>query len=129
MRPEALRPFDPGQEVALQLMADLAQIAASHGITLYSCATDFAVGGLIKRGACIDKELLDQLFPHKVQPLALYPSRAGCGCVQNYDIGAYDTCVHDCRYCYAVAGRAAARARYRAHDSSLDIHFQPLKPQ
>ena len=29
------------------------------------------------------------------------PNRKGCGCVRTVDIGEYDTCMHDCLYCYA----------------------------
>ena len=122
--PEELRPFEPPTEDQVQLMLELAAIASQHGITLYSCAEDFAAVGPIRRGACVDRELLDELWPHKAQPLALYPSRGECGCVENRDIGAYDTCVHDCRYCYAVTSRPVAIGRYKAHDQALDIHFQ-----
>ena len=52
------------------------------------------------------------------QPIAarLKGKRPDCRCHQSRDIGAYDTCPHDCVYCYAVQNRgggAAALCRAR----------------
>ena len=36
--------------------------------------------------------------------------------MQSTDIGAYNTCMNGCIYCYATTGAASARKRYEAHN-------------
>lgn len=42
--------------------------------------------------------------------------RAECSCVLGTDIGAYDTCAHLCRYCYANISGENVRRNIRLHD-------------
>lgn len=41
--------------------------------------------------------------------------RPFCCCAASKDIGQYNTCIHDCAYCYANASRAVARDNYKSH--------------
>ena len=41
--------------------------------------------------------------------------RAYCGCMKSKDIGAYNTCVHLCEYCYANTSKQAAVKNYNTH--------------
>ena len=43
-------------------------------------------------------------------------SRSACACLLNCDIGAYDSCGHLCRYCYANANADAVQRNMRLHD-------------
>ena len=47
--------------------------------------------------------------------------RAECACVLGTDIGAYDTCAHFCRYCYANYNHENVRRNMQQHhpDSPL----------
>ena len=47
---------------------------------------------------------------------AYKPARPGCSCYIACDIGAYNTCPHLCRYCYANYSAAAVRDSVRRHD-------------
>lgn len=42
--------------------------------------------------------------------------RAGCHCIESRDIGAYDTCINGCRYCYANTDDRLALENYKRHD-------------
>ena len=44
------------------------------------------------------------------------PARPGCACYIACDIGAYNTCPHLCRYCYANYSASAVRDSIRRHD-------------
>ena len=41
--------------------------------------------------------------------------RIACGCMKSKDIGQYDTCIHECEYCYANTNKRTARANYEYH--------------
>ena len=41
--------------------------------------------------------------------------REFCGCAMSKDIGEYNTCVHQCDYCYANTSKEAAAANLRSH--------------
>jgi hypothetical protein len=120
--PPELQPYDPPAAEKIDLARELATIAAAQNIVLYTCAEDFAVGmhDNIHRGSCVDKNLLDELWPHKQRTLKLCSNRGKCGCYDSRDIGAYDTCPHGCIYCYAVLNRPLALKRYDQHDPDHD---------
>jgi len=41
--------------------------------------------------------------------------REDCGCIMSKDIGAYNTCPHECNYCYANTSKELARKNYSLH--------------
>lgn len=44
--------------------------------------------------------------------------RAFCGCIASKDIGEYNTCPHQCEYCYANSSKEVATSNYKRHLSS-----------
>lgn len=100
----------------LSLAGALADIAAAYGIEMYSCSGDYLlVDQRIKKGHCVDGELLAQLYPG-CSPAGSRPTRSECGCSASSDIGRYDSCPHGCIYCYANINKERAEQLYRAHD-------------
>lgn len=103
----------------------LKDIAASSGITLFSCCGDGLVGEGIEKGHCIDSEVVTRLRPESSLEVKPAPTRQGCGCVEATDIGAYDTCIYGCAYCYATNSRSAGLRRMRAHDPDDTVLWRP----
>ncbi|MGI9953427.1 DUF1848 domain-containing protein [Moorellaceae bacterium AZ2] len=99
-----LKLLDSSEEEKLQLAEQLADIAAAHGIEVYSCCNDFLVGTKIKKAHCVDATLLSQLFGLEEGLYKIHPTRKACGCFESTDIGTYGTCGHHCVYCYAATG-------------------------
>ncbi|WP_324715422.1 DUF1848 domain-containing protein [Carboxydochorda subterranea] len=103
-----------------ELAADLAAIAWAYGMSLQACCDDALVGAgrgeaRVAKARCVDPELVAALRPGEELHLEPGPSRAQCGCARSVDVGAYDTCLFGCAYCYATRSQAAALARFRAH--------------
>lgn len=53
--------------------------------------------------------------------------RAACGCMVSKDIGQYNTCPHQCEYCYANASKELATANLHHHQ--LEPHSELITPQ
>ena len=117
--------------------AELAAIAAEHGMSLQACCcppiVDPAAG--INAGRCLDPDLVRAAYDVTGRPaewldLRPGPSRGGCGCVASRDVGVYDTCLHGCAdsYCYASHGHARAAARSAEHDPLCEAMWRNAAP-
>ena len=106
---------EEGSAERRDLAMGLAGIAEAHGITMYACCSpDLAVGG-VQPGSCVDPELL-RLNGASIQgTVRKAPSRTHCGCRKSVDIGAYDTCIGGCIYCYANRNKQLATENCRKH--------------
>jgi hypothetical protein len=118
LRAASVAALDPGPDVRQSLVQDLAQIAAARGMELLSCCGDDLVVGTVRKARCIDAELLDRLFPDRELHAPPRPTRQQCGCSASRDIGMYDTCLHQCVYCYANQDPERVRGRHGRHDPS-----------
>ena len=118
--------FDrPCLEEKRQLLQQLHDIAAARGIKLYSCCDDNLAGESIEKAHCIDIDIVRMLRPDRESRLKAAPTRQDCGCVESVDIGAYETCVFGCSYCYATNSRDTALKRMRDHDPDDSILWRP----
>jgi hypothetical protein len=98
------------------LFQEMADRAAAAGLRIYSCAEPFDLRPFgIQPGKCIDNEYIQQVFGITVSARKDPSQRRECGCVISRDIGFYDSCLHDCVYCYATRNPRAARENYRRH--------------
>ena len=83
-------------------MERMVEIASRYNREIYACANP-VFDGLpgVRKGQCIDGELLNQLFPTSCTRAKDQGQRKACGCAKSKDIGGYLPCLHQCRYCYA----------------------------
>jgi len=95
------------------LIAELRAMAAARGMTLTLCTQpDLSAQSGAAGARCIDAARLGDLAGRPI-PAATKGNRPGCLCAESRDIGSYDSCVHGCRYCYAVADHEAVQRRMR----------------
>lgn len=84
----------------ISIAEQLAEIASQRGITIYSCCGDFLVNDKIKKGRCIDRDVISSITGSS-DKIKLKGTRKECGCAESADIGFYGNCPHVCLYCYA----------------------------
>ena len=105
------------REDRLELGQKIIQIAASHGMTVKPCAEgdDLAVFGADCSG-CMTIPDYEKAIGQKLIVPKRKPAREQCACYLACDIGAYDTCRHLCRYCYANSDPRRVLANAGLHD-------------
>ncbi len=119
--PKVRRNFPEAREVPkeqrLALGKELISIASSHGMTVKPCAEgdELAPFGA-DCGGCMRISDYERAIGKRLRAPKRKGARARCACCLSCDIGAYDTCRHLCRYCYANAGAERVLARSRLHD-------------
>lgn len=109
--------LEPGDRIKRELAHQLTKQAGCCGIRLVACCDPFLTNDCsIEQGHCIDAAQLGAILGCTLKGKPDPGQRPGCGCTLSIDIGAYDSCAHGCRYCYANTGRQAVVRNMAAHD-------------
>lgn len=99
------------------LAENLAQIARTYGLEISACAESTDLSRYqIEPARCIDDRLLAKLLHCSLKVSKDKNQRLECGCAESVDIGAYNTCLHGCKYCYANHNMAKVKENIRQHD-------------
>jgi hypothetical protein len=105
----------------LELAIELRDRAKERGIPLVVCAHEPTRQALDARAAGCDQHAWAcRAWPElaSMRPPRARPTRQGCGCCEEVDIGVYDTCTLGCRYSYGSRDRSTAQRRAAQHDPS-----------
>ena len=110
------------------LARGLGEIADKHGIFLQTCGTngDFSRYGIHASG-CMTLDILGRANGITFKNLKHRGMREGCHCIESRDIGAYDTCLNGCKYCYANKSPKKARENFKFHDPASPLLLGHLK--
>lgn len=112
------------------LARGLGAIAKKYGIHIQTCGTngDFTRYGIHPSG-CMTLDILGKANGIAFKNLKHKGMRQGCHCIESRDIGAYDTCLNGCRYCYANTKPQKARENYRFHDPDSPLLLGHVRPE
>jgi DNA repair photolyase len=117
-------------EQMIEMAAILSKISSRYNIELASCAEiiDLAQYGII-HGKCIDDKLIEEISGLALNVKKDPTQRLECGCVASVDIGTYNTCAHECLYCYANYNHNWVHRNYAAHDPHSPLLFGQIGPE
>ena len=118
----------PGGE-KLRLGKAFVEIASRYGMTVRPCAegTDLARFGADCSG-CMTVAMYEKALHKNLNVPRFAPARKECACYLGCDIGAYNTCGHLCRYCYANYDAATVRHNMKLHDPESPLLIGHLLP-
>ena len=104
------------------------EIAAKYGLYMQTCGNngDYSRFGIHSSG-CMTLDMIGQANDIEFRKLKHKGMRQGCGCIETRDIGAYDTCLNGCKYCYANKWPQKAVENYKDHDSDSPLLLGHLK--
>lgn len=116
------RNFPAARAVELETQEQLAQhfvrVGQRYGLSIRACAEGEHLARFgVDCGGCMTPAVYAQALGRRLAlPRGLTRARKECACVMGNDIGAYNSCPHLCRYCYANANAALVRANAARHD-------------
>lgn len=111
------------------LAMEIAKLATIYGIKIQSCAEAIELAQIgIQHGRCIDNILIEDLLGLKLVVTKDKNQRLECGCVQSIDIGEYNTCLHNCLYCYANYNTNLVNHNKTQHDPNSPLLIGNIEP-
>ena len=86
----------------ISLVKQLNKISLLYKFNIFTCSEkiDLSSEG-IEHGSCIDGNLIKNIFNLKKEFNKDKNQRSECLCAESIDVGFYNTCKHQCIYCYA----------------------------
>ena len=105
-------------------------IGRQYGMTIRPCAEggELAAFGA-DCGGCMTVAIYEKALRRRLKAPARPAARKECACCLGADIGAYNTCGHLCRYCYANYDAGTVRKNRAAHDPDSPLLIGRLTPE
>jgi DNA repair photolyase len=125
---KVLRNFPEAKEVTTQerlvIGEEFAKIADKYDIKMKTCVEGTLLDQFgFDSSGCMTQRVIEKAIGNNLRiPKGKYRIRE-CDCIFGRDIGAYNTCLHGCRYCYANFSTKLVKRNFRLHnpDSPLLI--------
>ena len=120
------RNFPEGRDVThaerMELGAFIVETARQYGMSVYPCGGGDALAPYgADTGGCMTPRIYERALGRRIHFPHYQPQRRECQCYLGADIGAYDSCPHLCRYCYANTHPARVRRSRLAHDPASPL--------
>ena len=109
----------PIKEEQIEIAKAFARIGKENDMVIHACCekTYLSQYGLQCNG-CMSQEIVEKAINNTLQPPKRKNLRQECNCLMGNDIGAYNTCGHLCKYCYANANKQFVIENIKKHDDN-----------
>ncbi len=77
----------------------------------------------------MSKEIIEKAVENKLNAPKNNSKRNGCTCLLGNDIGAYNTCGHLCKYCYANANSGLVKDNIKKHNANSPFLIGELESE
>ena len=117
-------------EQRLLLGKTFTEIGKQYGMTIRPCGegNELETFGADCSG-CMTIATYEQALHQRLKMPKTAPARKECACCLGGDIGAYNTCGHLCRYCYANYDAETVRNNMTGHDPESPLLIGHLQPE
>ncbi len=118
---KVLRNFPNAKEVTvperLAIGEEFSKIAKDYGLQMRTCVEGTILDKFgFDSSGCMTCEVLEKAIGNNLKvPKGKYHIR-DCECLFGRDIGAYNTCLHGCRYCYANSNMKLVKKNQKLHN-------------
>lgn len=118
-----------GMEDRIKLAKAFVEIGKKYGMTIKTCGEgdEWEKYGVDCSG-CMTQEVYERALGCGINVPKTKGARTECGCILGGDIGAYNTCGHMCRYCYANYDEKTVRDNMRNHDPKSPLLIGNITP-
>ena len=129
---KVLRNFPEAREVTIDerliIGENFSKIAKEYGIKMKTCVEGTLLDQFgFDSSGCMTKKVIENAIGKNLRiPKGKYQIRE-CECIFGRDIGAYNTCMHGCRYCYATVNPKRAQKNYKLHNSCSPLLIGNIK--
>lgn len=114
--------YDMTAEKMMHLACGLSKIAKENNLKMETCCENVELEQYgIHHARCIDAKLIERIAGYKIDVAKDKNQRLECGCVSSIDIGMYNTCLNECRYCYANLSKNKISENFGAHNKNKPL--------
>lgn len=111
-----------------QIAKGIGKVACEYGFILQTCGPqeDYERYG-IETSGCVTLDILGKANGIQFRSLKHKGFRNGCHCIESRDIGALNSCLNGCKYCYANRNDELPLENYARHDLSSPLLIGNVK--
>ena len=109
----------PTKEQEVELAKAFSIIGKENNMIIHSCCEKTCLSEYgLKSNGCMSQEIVEKDIGYSLNPPRRKNIREACNCLMGNDIGAYDTCGHLCKYCYANTNKALVIENMKKHNEN-----------
>ena len=115
----------PTKEEQITIAKAFSKIGKQNDMIIHSCCENTYLKEYgIDISGCMSKDIVEKAIVFLLNPPKVKNLRENCNCLMGNDIGAYNTCLHLCKYCYANYNKEENRKKHDENSPFLIGNIQ-----